>query len=104
MRIAALIAQGILLLFALRRLALIFGSAFNRKRKQPAVWPTILVVIAARDEQENIPLLLAALEEADYPPKRIRFVLVDDSSRDATPVMMRKWCASRKDACTLSAN
>jgi len=46
--------------------------------------PSVSVVIAARNEEDNIAPLLAALAEQDYPREKFEIVLVDDASTDAT--------------------
>lgn len=47
----------------------------------------ITVVIPARDEEENLPRLLASLAEQDLRPAEV--IVVDDESRDATPEAAR---------------
>ncbi|MBD0332352.1 MAG: glycosyltransferase [Chitinophagaceae bacterium] len=42
------------------------------------------VVIAARNEEENIPALLTALESQSYPRSLLEIIIVDDHSTDAT--------------------
>jgi hopene-associated glycosyltransferase HpnB len=49
----------------------------------PAVWPSLTVVIPARDEAETIGETIASLFAQDY-PGRFRIVLVDDESQDGT--------------------
>jgi len=49
---------------------------------EPRTWPSLAVVIAARDEADTIEPALASLRVQDYPGLEI--VLVDDRSTDAT--------------------
>jgi len=58
--------------------------------------PTIDVVVAARDEAENLPALVAALATQDYPAEKVAFWIVDDDSSDETYTIAT--AASRKDA------
>lgn len=44
----------------------------------------ISIVIAARNEINNIELLIAALEKLDYPPDKYEVMIVDDNSTDNT--------------------
>jgi hopene-associated glycosyltransferase HpnB len=49
----------------------------------PAHWPTVTVVIPARDEEATLALTLPSVLAQDY-PGRASVVLVDDGSRDGT--------------------
>lgn len=46
--------------------------------------PPLTVIVPARDEADNIGRCLKSLVAQDYPPERLRIVVVDDDSRDAT--------------------
>ncbi|MCB2198025.1 glycosyltransferase [bacterium] len=46
--------------------------------------PSVAVVVAARDEEQNLPDLIAALSAQNYPEEKLDFFLVDDESRDGT--------------------
>jgi hopene-associated glycosyltransferase HpnB len=49
----------------------------------PAVWPTVAVLVPARNEADLLPLTLPSLRAQDYPGD-VRFVVVDDRSSDNT--------------------
>ena len=49
----------------------------------PAVWPSIVVLVPARNEADLLPLTLPALRHQDYPGDS-RLVVVDDRSTDGT--------------------
>ncbi len=51
-----------------------------------SAWPTVMVVIPARDEAEVLPLTLPTLLEQDY-PGQFKIVFVDDESSDGTPAI-----------------
>jgi cellulose synthase/poly-beta-1,6-N-acetylglucosamine synthase-like glycosyltransferase len=42
------------------------------------------VIIAAKDEEKNIPSLVKSLEELNYPKERFEVIIVDDNSSDRT--------------------
>ncbi|NTV84773.1 MAG: glycosyltransferase, partial [Bacteroidales bacterium] len=44
----------------------------------------VSVIIAARNEEKNIALLLADLKNQDYPPELLQVIVVDDHSEDNT--------------------
>ncbi len=52
-------------------------------RAEPQVWPSVAVVVPARDEAEVLPVSLPSLLAQEY-PGRAAVVLVDDGSSDGT--------------------
>ncbi|WP_093607668.1 glycosyltransferase [Streptomyces indicus] len=61
-------------------------------RRDPDAWPSVAVVVPARDEASVLPLSLPSLLAQDYPgPARI--FLVDDSSSDGTGDLARALSA-----------
>ena len=56
--------------------------------------PKITVVVAARNEENNIPNLLAALRKQDYPQRDVEIIVVDDSSTDGTYALLRREAAT----------
>jgi hopene-associated glycosyltransferase HpnB len=50
---------------------------------EPAAWPSVAIVVPARDEAEVLPVSLASLLAQEY-PGRAEVVLVDDGSTDGT--------------------
>ena len=55
--------------------------------------PKVSVLIAARNEEEDLPDLLSSFEKLDYPSDRIQFLFADDQSSDATGEILKVWCA-----------
>ncbi len=55
----------------------------RQRRRTPPRWPRLSVVVPARNEEGNLPVLLASLAAQDYPDLEI--VVYDDGSTDATP-------------------
>lgn len=58
-------------------------------REAPSPWPTVAVVVPARDEAEMLPVSLPSLLAQDY-PGRAEIFLVDDSSTDGTGALARE--------------
>ena len=54
---------------------------------------TISVIIAARNEEENIGQLLKALEEQSYPKELFEIIVVDDHSTDGTVNVVQQFPA-----------
>ena len=55
----------------------------------PAIWPSVVAVIPARDEEENIREAVGSLLCQDYPGS-FSIVLIDDDSRDGTAQAARE--------------
>ncbi|WP_209330600.1 glycosyltransferase family 2 protein [Lunatimonas salinarum] len=53
--------------------------------------PTISVFLAARNEQDNLPGCLQALDELRYPRDKITFYVGDDGSTDRSPEILSRW-------------
>ncbi|MFD8911589.1 glycosyltransferase [Streptomyces sp. NPDC059575] len=58
-------------------------------RREPDVWPSVCVVVPARDEAEVLPASLPSLLAQDY-PGRAEVFLVDDGSIDGTGELARE--------------
>ncbi|MFD3524497.1 glycosyltransferase [Streptomyces sp. NPDC058653] len=58
-------------------------------RVAPSTWPSVAVVVPARDEAEMLPVSLPSLLAQDY-PGRAEIFLVDDSSTDGTGALARE--------------
>jgi hopene-associated glycosyltransferase HpnB len=59
----------------------------------PATWPSVAVVVPARDEAAVLPATLPSLLAQDYPGP-LRVILVDDGSSDGTGALVaREWPA-----------
>ena len=72
-----IVFQGCLLVYLLALLWFLLGlfrPEPSRNRHQPAV----SVIVAARDENPNFPLLLDQLRRQDYPAEGLECILVDD--------------------------
>ncbi|MGA9323438.1 MAG: glycosyltransferase, partial [Xanthobacteraceae bacterium] len=53
--------------------------------------PRVTVIIPARDEETNIGHCLEGLLAQDYPASRMRVIVVDDQSVDATAAIVRRF-------------
>lgn len=56
--------------------------------------PFVSVVIAARNEAENLPRLLSALQQQTYPQENFEVIVVDDFSTDGTANVSHSFCHS----------
>ena len=70
----------------------IFFGLFRHTIKQEVATKkkTVSVVIASRNEQENLPGLLSDLINQDYPQEKLEIIVVDDRSNDNTENIVKK--------------
>src|SRR5262245_10170031 len=96
---------AVLLLFALRRILLMFAAWQSPRPIDPRRdLPSITVLIPARNEAPGIPHTLDAIAALDYPSDRLFVVLIDDGSEDGTRTVIERWAALRDRTLALSFN
>jgi cellulose synthase/poly-beta-1,6-N-acetylglucosamine synthase-like glycosyltransferase len=88
----------LLVTFTLRRFVMIAAAALPSRPWTPGFEPSVAVIVAAKNEAECLPQLLTALDEIEYSPGKICFVVLNDGSRDATGKILESWAASRPNA------
>lgn len=64
-------------------------SRQNTPTGEPAGLPSVSVIVAARNEEADLPHLLRALEQQDHPSREV--VVVDDGSTDRTSAVLASW-------------
>lgn len=55
--------------------------------------PFVTVVIAARNEERDLPECIEALEKLSYPPEKLKVILVNDASSDRTGEIIEEACS-----------
>jgi cellulose synthase/poly-beta-1,6-N-acetylglucosamine synthase-like glycosyltransferase len=85
--------SGICALLLVQYLILLGLQRFNWKNhaSKEALLPIVSVLIAARNEEKYLPLLLKSLEKLDYPENLLQILLADDQSTDATGQIAGDW-------------
>lgn len=58
---------------------------------------TVTVVVAARNEEKNISVLLESLLRQDYPPDLLDIIIVNDNSTDRTPIVVSEFIEMHKE-------
>lgn len=72
-------------------LLLIIYALWRSKVPHQQELKSISVIIAARNEEHNLPNLLASLSALDYPADLYEIIIVNDHSIDATLPLLRSW-------------
>jgi len=78
--------------YALALLLFLIGIYFPPKTRMQRR-PTISLIIAARNEEENIGFCLADLQQQTYPIDLFEIIVVDDHSSDRTAELVRQFQA-----------
>lgn len=94
---------GLALLYSLRRISWVI-AAWSPPRAACAGdhVPNVILAVAFRDEEASLPDLFHAMDNLDYPPDRLRIVLIDDASADASDSIARAWAAKNANAVLLT--
>ncbi len=87
----AWIVAALLAVFTVRRWIYWAASLLPRRLGAPSRARSIVVLVAARNEEQRLPRLLSALERTEYPHELLSFVIASDGSTDATPDLARAW-------------
>lgn len=81
-------------LFLLRTVILFYGGLKTRQRSTENLkndyFPTVSVIVPARNEENNIENAINYLSKSDYPKDKFEIIAVDDRSSDKTPQILEK--------------
>ncbi len=87
----------IILIFSLFLIILGLGILRDWKVKSP-VQNTYSILIACRNEENNLPELFQALRKIEYPSDKYEIIIVDDASDDDSFSLISKFCTDLKNA------
>lgn len=79
-----LLVQYLLLLIFLK-------TNWRNHSKKIESLPKVSVLVAARNEEQDLPLLLASLDRLDYPVEKLQILLANDGSTDQTQAIIQDW-------------
>lgn len=80
----------VVLIYILLSIILLYGT-YRHPSPQVNHEPRVSVVVAAKDEEENIGDCLNSLTELDYPREKLEVIVVDDCSRDRTGELIAEF-------------
>ena len=94
--IAALVLLYLALLFWLHG-----GLARQGGHPAEGSTPSVSVIVAARNEEQRLPVLLDALQQQSYASERFEMIVADDGSTDATPQILADYARKVKHLTNL---
>lgn len=74
----------------------LIGAAIKFPKLSEEELPSATVVVAARNEEENIERCLASLDRLEYPDGKLEIILVDDKSTDSTGKLIDGFIAGKE--------
>jgi len=66
--------------------------------------PSVSVLVAARNEEQNIANCIASLKKLNYPKDKLRIMLINDNSDDRTEELMLKETSGQPEFLVLDTN
>lgn len=63
----------------------------SKLKKAPTDWPSVSLIICAKNEAENLSGILPSIVSLDYPHHLLEIILVNDQSSDATLSIMQEY-------------
>ncbi|AMQ57967.1 glycosyltransferase [Algoriphagus sanaruensis] len=101
-----MIAYVVVCFLLIQFLALWIAIRFFWKRYDQSKFidPKVSILIAARNEETQLPRLLESLKTLDYPKELLEILIVDDASQDQTQSILYDWKkeSERHQVLTLS--
>lgn len=85
----------ILTLYVTQSVLFIIGSKKNFRKIEQNELPSISVIVAARNEKDNIVECMTSLDKLQYPAEKIEIILVNDHSTDETGKMMKEFISDK---------
>ncbi len=67
----------------------------------PTALPKISILVPARNEEENLPVLLRSLDHLEYPKENMEILLGNDQSTDRTGALMEEFARERPEVKVL---
>lgn len=71
------------------------SKKFPKIKRSDESLPTVSIIVAARNEEENILRCLKALNKLEYPEDKLQIILVDDRSTDKTENIIENFIINK---------
>lgn len=82
-------------LYFIQSVIFMIGTSKKFPRISEPDFPTVSIIVAARNEQENIHRCLFSLDKQIYPKDKLEIIIVDDRSTDSTGQIIDEFIAGR---------
>jgi cellulose synthase/poly-beta-1,6-N-acetylglucosamine synthase-like glycosyltransferase len=83
-------------LYFLQSVIYMIGASKKFKKINEPDFPTVTIIVAARNEEENILRCLVSLDRQIYPEGKIEFIIVDDKSTDSTGKLIDEFTSGKE--------
>ncbi|WP_323757646.1 glycosyltransferase [Roseivirga sp.] len=99
MIVGVLIVAFALILLSELFLILSFKNDFIKATEIDSIqtWPNVSILIAARNEEDNLEACLNAVLNVDYPQNKFRVLIGNDQSTDNTQIIINHWINQRQN-------
>ncbi len=108
MSIFAALTCLVFLAYIATSLALLAGTYFKSAARsfpeKNTAWPFLSVLIAARNEEKNLPACLASLLQTDYPHTLFEIIVIDDRSTDRTLALAQEYARAHVQVRVISVS
>ena len=85
----------IIVLYFLEHLVYFFGMLRNYNSSKvdfdESNYPSVSVIVSARNEEKNISMCIESLLKIDYPREKIEIIVINDRSTDKTGEMVKSY-------------
>jgi cellulose synthase/poly-beta-1,6-N-acetylglucosamine synthase-like glycosyltransferase len=86
----------IIIVYVIQIFIFFAGSRKKFPRIKEEDLPSATVIVAARNEENNILRCLQSLDKLEYPEEKLEIIIVDDNSSDKTGELIEKYIAGKK--------
>jgi biofilm PGA synthesis N-glycosyltransferase PgaC len=101
--VIAYVSMAVLMLYALVGIFIFLGFYLAPTRQNdPPTFPFISVIIPFRNEDKNLPGLIASIRNLQYPADRVEIIFVNDHSTDTGPEIIEE--ASLENAMLIKSD
>lgn len=83
-------------------LVLLVKKNWKGHGKPKAFLPEVSILLAARNEEKDLPDLLRSFDQLDYPAEKLQVLIADDRSTDSTGQIISDWVARSKNRALIS--
>ena len=85
----------VLSIYFISTVVIIIGASKTFPKLMEEDLPTVSIIVAARNEEENILECMQSLDKLEYPASKIEIILSDDNSTDATGKIIDEFIADK---------